>query len=82
MLFGGGTTEVDARGLDAFVTHEVCKQCEIVEAIEEVFGKTMSKGMGIDYGGVDSVFLGKQFELLSYSTGSYPFSETVEKNIT
>ena len=43
LLFGGGTAKIDARCLDAFVTHEVCEQCQIVKAVEEVLGEAMAE---------------------------------------
>ena len=82
LLFGGGTTEVDARGLYAFVAHEVSQQGEIVETVKEVLGETMAERMWIDYSCVDAVFLSEQFELLRNATCCDSFSETVEKDIT
>lgn len=43
LLFGGGTTEIDTRGLYAFVAHKVSQQCEIVETVEKVLGETMAE---------------------------------------
>lgn len=64
LLFSGGTSEINTGRLDAFMTHEVGKQCKIVEAVEEVLCEAMAERVRIDYSGIDSVFLGKQFELL------------------
>ena len=43
LLFGSGTAEIDARGLDAFMPHEVCEQSEIIEAVEKVLGEAMTE---------------------------------------
>lgn len=42
-LFGGGTTEVDACGFDAFMTHKVGEKGEVVEAVEKVLCEAMSE---------------------------------------
>ena len=43
LLFGSGATEVDARGLDAFMSHKVSEKSEVVEAAKEVLGKAMTE---------------------------------------
>ena len=40
-LFGGGTTQIDARCLDAFMSHQVGKQGDVIELVEELLGETM-----------------------------------------
>lgn len=62
--------------------HEVGKQGEIFEAFKEVFCEAMTEGVGIDDGGIDAVFLGKQFELLCYAASGNSFSETIQKEIS
>ena len=64
MLFGGSTSEIDARGFDALMAHEVGEQCKIVKAFQKILCEAVSERVWIDYSGIDSVFLGKQFELL------------------
>ena len=79
LLFSGGTSEINTGRLDAFMTHEVGKQCKIVEAVEEVLCEAMAERVRIDYSGIDSVFLGKQFELLCQASSCYSLTKTVEK---
>lgn len=43
LLFGSGTAEVDARGLNAFMTHKISEQSKIVEAVKEVFGEAVTE---------------------------------------
>ena len=43
LLFGSGTAEVDARGLNAFMTHKVSEQSEVVEAFEKIFGEAVTE---------------------------------------
>lgn len=43
LLFGSGTAEVDARGLNAFMTHKISEKSEVVEAVKEVLGKAMTE---------------------------------------
>lgn len=81
MLLSGGTAQIDARGFNTFVSHEVSKESEIVVAVKEVLGEAMSERMWIDYSGVDTVFLSEQFELLRYATSCDSLSETVEEDI-
>lgn len=43
LLFGSGASEVDARGLDAFMPHEVGKESKVVEALKKVLGKSVTE---------------------------------------
>ena len=43
LLLSGRTAKVDSGGLDAFMPHEVGKECKIVEAFKKVLGKTMAE---------------------------------------
>ena len=81
MLFGCSAAEIDARGLYAFVAHEVSQQGEVVEAFEEVLGETMTERMGIYYGGIDAIFLGEHFELLGNATCGDYSAETVQEYV-
>ena len=40
-LLGSSATQIDARCLDAFVSHKVGKQGYVVELVEEVLGEAM-----------------------------------------
>ena len=43
LLFGCGATEVDARGLNAFMPHKVGEKSKVVEAFEKIFGEAVAK---------------------------------------
>lgn len=47
-LFGCCATQIDARGLDAFVPHQVGKQCNIIEAVKKILCKTMPKRVRVN----------------------------------
>ena len=62
-LFAGGALEVDAGGFDGVVAEEVGEENDVVAFPEEVFGEEVAEGMGMDDGGVQSVFNGVEFEV-------------------
>ena len=43
LLFAGSASEINPRGLNAFMPHQVCKQRDVVVFLKEVLGKTMSE---------------------------------------
>ena len=62
-------------------THKVGKEGNVVEAVEEVLGKTMTERMGVDHIFIQSVFFSKVLELLGYASCGNPLPETVEEDI-
>ena len=47
-LFGCRATQIYARGLDAFVPHQIGKQCNIIEAVKEILCKTVAERVWIN----------------------------------
>ena len=62
-LLGGRLAKVDSCGLDALVSHEVSKKCDVVTAIQKVLRKTMAKRVRIYDGRIDPIFAGQIFQL-------------------
>ena len=63
-LFHFRPAEVDARGLDAAVAHQVGQEGDVVASFQEVLGEEMPEGVGMDHLWVDAVFAGEVLELL------------------
>ena len=56
-LFSSGAAEVDARCLDAFVSHKVSKQGDVIELVEEVLGEAMAERVWIDDFAIQTIFV-------------------------
>lgn len=63
------------------MTHKVGKEGEVVEAVEEVFGETMTERVRINDCRTNAIFVGKDFELLCYTASGDTFSESIQKNV-
>ena len=64
LLLHAAPSKIDAGCFDAFVSHEVGKQCQVVELFQEVLGIAMTEGMRIDNFLVQSVLHGVVLQLL------------------
>ena len=82
MLFAGCPAEVDSRRLDAFVSHKVGKEGNVVEPFEEVLCEPVAERVRIDHFLVDAVLVCEMLKLHSYTTSSYPIPESVEEEIS
>ena len=79
-LLAGGALEVDAGGFDGVVAEEVGEEDDVVAFPEEVFGEEVAEGMGVDDGGVQSVFDGVEFEVFGQAAGGDGTTVAVEEN--
>ena len=55
-LLCAGATKVNARRLNAFMSHEVGKERYVIELLQKVLGKPMTERVWIDHGRVQFVF--------------------------
>ena len=61
---------------------KVSEQGDIVEAVEEVFRKTMAERVRINHLSFKPILIGKVFQLLSYASCRDNLTESVQKKIT
>ena len=64
LLVLAGTLEIDARGVHGFVAQQVGQKNQVIAPGQEIDGKQMPEGMGVDRFGVDVVLDGQLLELL------------------
>ena len=60
-LLGSGAAEIDTCGFNAFVPHEVGKQGDVIELVEEVLGKAMAERVRIDHFSIKAILISKMF---------------------
>ena len=61
LLFGTATPQINASGLNAFMSHQVSKQRNIVELLQKILGKAMAKRMRINHLLIQTIFCGISF---------------------
>lgn len=77
LLLAGSAAEIYARGLYAFVSHQVGQQGYVVELLQKVFGEAVAEGVRIDHLCVQPVAFCVDFELLGNATCGDALPETV-----
>ena len=75
-------TQVDARRFDAFVSHKIGKERNVVELLQKVLGKTMSKGVRINDRRIQLVLDGEFLQLRGNASRSYTFAASVDEDET
>lgn len=78
-LFRGRLAEIDARGLDAFMSHEIGKKSNIVAALQKALCETVSERVRVDHSRVDVIAHGKLLELTGDASGRNPIPVLVQK---
>ena len=79
-LFRGRLAEIDARGLDAFMSHEIGKKSNIVAALQKALCETVPERVRVDHSRVDVIAHGKLLELTGDASGRNPIPVLVQKN--
>ena len=79
-LFRGRLAEIDARGLDAFMPHEIGKKSNIVAALQKALCETVPERVRVDHSRVDVIAHGKLLELTGDAPGRNPIPVLVQKN--
>lgn len=64
LLFAGSSAQIDTGGFYAFVSHQVCKQRNVILTFQEVLGVTMSERVRIDNLLIKAIFVRIVFQLL------------------
>ena len=82
LLFACCSSQVNSSSFYALVPHKVSEQGDIVEAVEEVFSKTMAERVRINHLSFKPILIGKVFQLLSDATCRNDLTESVKKQIT
>ena len=82
LLFACCSSQVNSSSFYALVPHKVSEQGDIVEAVEEVFRKTMAERVRINHLSFKPILIGKVFQLLSDATCRNDLTESVKKQIT
>ena len=62
-LFIRGTLKIDSGRLNALMPQQIRQKGDIIKSVQKIFGKPVSKGMGVDGVLGDSVTPGKGFQL-------------------
>ena len=70
LLLFAGAGQIDTGGFDIFMSHQVSKQRDIVEFVQEIFSKPVAEGVGVHGIRIDVVPVGKLFQLTVDSPGS------------
>ena len=81
-LLGGSASQIDAGGLYTFMSHQIGKQCNIIEAVEKILCKAMPKRVRINDFPFQTVLVGKVFQLLGNTARGYALAEAIEKYIS
>ena len=82
LLFAGCATQINPRGFDALMSHEVGKERDVVELIQKVFGEAVTKRVGIDHLCIYAILFGVVLQLLGNSPRRDFLAETVQKKKT
>ena len=69
-LLCGCLPKINAGGFNAFMSHKIGKEGNIITAIQKAFCKPVSEGMRIYNSGIDIVFISKLLQLTRYASGS------------
>lgn len=70
LLILAGTLEIDACSVHGFVAQQVGQKDQVIAPGQEVDGKQVPEGMGVDRFGIDVVLDGQFFEPLGDATWS------------
>ena len=81
LLLAGSTSKIDTGCLNAFMSHKVSKQSNVVVLLQEVLGIAMPEGMRVYDFLIQTVFFSIVLELLRDATGGNPLSISVKKQI-
>ena len=81
VLLGGGLAEVDAGGLDAFVSHQVGQEGEIILFAQKGFCVHVTEGVRVDDLGIQAVAFAVLFQLPVNAAGADAVSIPVEEQI-
>ena len=77
-----GATQVDARRFDAFVSHEIGKERNVVELLQKVLGETMPEGVRVNNRRIQLVFDGEFLQLRGNPSRSDAFAASVDEDET
>ena len=80
-MLGGGATEINARGLDAFMSHKVGKKGNVIELVEEVLGEAKTESVRIDYFTIQPILVCKMFQLDSDAPCGYTLPIAIKEDV-
>ena len=78
MLLFGGSGQVDPGCFNAFVSHKVCKQRNIIKLCQKILGKPMPERVRINLFRGDLISFCQYFQLEMYTSGSDNMSVSVK----
>ena len=69
LLLAAAPAQVDSGGLNAFMSKQIGQKCNITAAFNEIFGKTVTEGVGINHSFVQMVPDCQSLKLPPYAAG-------------
>ena len=63
------------------MSHQIGKERNIIELLQEIFGKTVPERMGINHLFVHAILVGIILKLLRYATSRNSFSKSIQKKV-
>lgn len=82
LLLAGSSAEIDTGCFDAFMSHEVGKQSNVIVLFKKILGVAMTERVRIDHLLIQTVLDSIVLELLRNATGRDALTISIEKQIT
>lgn len=79
-LFGCSFAQINSRRFNTFMTHQVCKECNVAAPIQKAFCKPMPKRVGINHCRINAILYRQLFQLSRNTSCCDSFTETIQKD--
>ena len=82
LLLGTATTQIDTGSFYTFMPHQISKQGYVIELIQKILCKAVTERVRVNHFLIQAIFCSIIFQLLSNTSGSDTFTETIKEKIT
>ena len=81
LLLRAASAQVYTCRFNTLVSHQIDKERNVIELLQEILGEAMTEGMWIYHFLVKPIFYGIILQLLCYASGCDTLSETVQEQV-